>query len=89
MTTNYQVFTLQHKLNDDKIIFEVFADTGLNLEGGLNREKDYVHITPNQRKDLPLGPQGQWEECDVCESDRYSARAIYALLKADGYLLVD
>ena len=58
MTTNYQVFTLQHKLNDDQIIFEVFADTGLNLEGGLNREMDYVHITPNQRKDLPLGPQG-------------------------------
>lgn len=88
MSTNAEVFTLKHKLMDDEVTFSVFPESGTDYEGNLKRDLDYVLITPKQRKDLPLGPQGQWEECDECESDRYSARAIYALLKADGYLLV-
>ena len=86
MSTDVQVFNLRDKLMDDQITFTVLPGSGVDLEGNLNREMDAVLITPHQRGELPLGPQGQWEECDVCESDRHTARAVYPLLKADGYV---
>jgi len=86
MSTDVQVFNLRDMLMDDQITFTVLPGSGVDLEGNLNREMDEVLITPHQRGELPLGPQGQWEECDECESDRHTARAVYALLKADGYV---
>ena len=86
MSTDVQVFDLRDSLMKDQITFTVLPGSGVDLEGNSNREMDQVLITSHQRGELPLGPQGQWEECDVCESDRYTARAVYALLKADGYV---
>ena len=88
MSPDTKVFVLQHQLMDDQVIFRVFPESGTDWEGNLNPEFDYVLISPKQRGDLPVGPKGQWEECDECESDRCSARAIYKRLTADGYQLI-
>jgi len=86
MSTTDQTFRLRDMLMEDIITFKVFNGSGVDFEGNLNREMDEVLITPHQRGELPLGPQGQWEECDECESDRHTARAVYALLKVAGYV---
>jgi hypothetical protein len=89
MSTNVQVFKLQHKSMKDYITFMVFPGSGADLEGNLNPEMDEVLIEPESRKDLPLGPKGEWEECDLCEADRHSARTVYTLLThCCGYSLV-
>ena len=81
------VYSLVHKTMDDVIEFLVSTNSGYSVLTGMeNSELDYVLIHPKQRSGLPIGPNGEWEECDECESDRASARPIYRRLLADGYL---
>lgn len=87
LMSKVETYQLVHKLMDDVITFEVFPNTGISWETGEGTcEWDDVVITPKQRSGLPTGPNGAWEECDVCESDRANARTIYRRLLADGYL---
>ena len=87
LMSKVETYQLVHKLMDDVITFEVFPNTGISWETGEGTcEGDDVVITPKQRSGLPTGPNGTWEECDVCESDRKHARTIYRRLLADGYL---
>ena len=88
MSADTKVFVLQHQLMDDQVIFRVFPESGTDWDGNLNPEYDYVLISPKQRKDLPVGPNGRLEECDECESDRVNARVVYQRLIADGYQLI-
>ena len=80
------VFPLVDQTNGDEIEFLVFTNSGWSeLTGTANSELDYVLIHPKHSQGLPIGPNGEWEDCDECESDRVSARPIYRKLLAEGY----